>query len=735
MKIVHALIQSPHSVEILFAGPPKKLKPSQIRIDGLEVRGMRMREAVCRVKTSEIDIQQTYTLEIEGFSPVRLRPDRIFNAFRSDKLMGCSSENGDLVFRLFAPRAGRAQLVLFDRCDRPAIRVHDMTRDESGVWECRIPYPDAKYYAYRLDGRAPHVRSGFSEIDIPDPYSAAVVTENHHHHAAKTLIQPPDAFDWQDDSWICPKPEELVIYELHVRDMTIHESSGLPPGKRGRYLGLSESGHRGGLDYIKNLGVNAVELLPVHEFANIEVPYKDPNCPIWNTWNPYARNHWGYMTSFYFAPESYYATGQTLDSNTVSGADGSAVPELKQLVRTFHQAGMAVILDVVYNHVSQYDFNPLKSIDREYYFRLDEHGGYCAESGCGNDLNTARPMVRKLIVDSIVYWMRAFHIDGFRFDLAGLIDDATLDAVSEAARSINPNVILIGEPWGGPYHGQYRFSERGWSSWNDWYRNGIKGFDPVTQKGLLFAEGDARQAVESLRHFLKGTLTSGGGPFLKPGHSVNYLACHDGYTLGDFIRIACGRCDPEEPVRDGSGHYRLTPDEMRMHKLAALILLTGQGAVMLHAGQEFGRSKVIADTEADDPRVGRLDHDSYNKDNPTNWIQYDHADLNQELVRWYRNLIAIRKTRPHFTDTKNTRIDFFEGNQERALGMRLCLAGRPDVVVLYNLHPNQRARFKVEGRWACIVPESANGAPELNGDEADLPAQNGAILEAADVSE
>ena len=729
MKIISAKIQSDHIIEIQFSDMPVPLSLNEIRVQGLDIKALKLSGNKGLLKTSSIDIHQDYMLVIDGHSPVPVRPDGIFDAYHSSKPLGCIQENDNFVFRLFAPRARTVQLVVFERYDRPAESTHEMSCDGQGTWECRVPRSDRLgYYCYRLDGRAPTLSVGFSEIDIPDPYSKAVVTTNDYRHRAKTVMLSDDEFDWQEDSWICPKSEELIIYEMHVRDMTAHATSGISKGKRGTYLGLTESGCRGGLDYIRSLGVNAVELQPIHEFANLEVPYKDPFSSMYNTWNPYARNHWGYMTSFYFAPESYYATGQNMDAGMVCGAEGNAVRELKFLVKTFHQAGIAVILDVVYNHVSHYDLNPLKSIDRDYYFKLDDHGHYCSDSGCGNDLNTTRPMVRKLIVDSILYWMQTYHIDGFRFDLAGMIDDETLDAVSEAARKVNPDVILIAEPWGGSHHGQRRFSIRDWSSWNDWYRNGIKGADPVHQKGLLFGQSDAQKAMQQLKHVLQGCHQNQGGQFLKAGHSVNYLESHDGYTLGDFIRIAMGLNDPNRPITREQDHHILSTDQLQIHKLAALILLTGQGAVMLHEGQEFGRSKVIAQTDAPDPDVGRLDHNSYNKDNETNWINYDHADLNAELVKWYTALIKIRREYPHFTVVDETEVQFIQGSHPWSLGMRLSNASYSDMMVLYNVGPAHSAAFQIDGKWKIILQYTTLNDPVVN--TIDVPARCGIILKA-----
>ncbi len=210
---------------------------------------------------------------------------------------------------------------------------------------------------------------------------------------------------------------------MHVRDMTTHPTSTAK--QKGSYLGLVEPNQNGGIEHIKSMGVNAVQLLPTQEFANVEVPYKDETTPVYNDWNPYSRNHWGYMTTFFFAPESYYASDGTDTPNAWNGTDGRAVNEFKDMIKSFHNEDIAVIMDVVYNHVSNYDWHPLKYIDRESYFRLDENGNYISHSGCGNDTQSENPKMRQLILESLKYWMTAYHIDGFRFDIGNLIDAKT----------------------------------------------------------------------------------------------------------------------------------------------------------------------------------------------------------------------------------------------------------------------------------------------------------------------
>ncbi len=228
--------------------------------------------------------------------------------------------------------------------------------------------------------------------------------------------------------------------------------------------------------------------------------------------------------------------------------------------------------------------------------------------------------MRRLIIDSILYWMNEYHIDGFRFDIAILIDWQTIEEIAAQAQRINPNVILIAEPWGNS-HDPAGFSLRGFSSWNDQIRNGVKGENPHDGKGWLFENWFGNNDYNRIRSYIQGTLVKDRhGLFQMKEHSVNYLESHDGYTLGDFIRLALGDVEKEQIIDDTIKNITLTPLQLKINKLAALFLFVSQGIVMIHSGQEFARSKVISpNTKVKDPNIGKLDHNSYEKDNETNY--------------------------------------------------------------------------------------------------------------------
>lgn len=688
-------------------------------------------------------------LALGNFTHLPAQPPRAadLDAFYSDKPLGYALGEQMTTFRLFAPRASAVSIVFFKNLADKGREVA-MQRGDDGVWE-HIENANKKeligsYYAYRVDGPRGFAGEAFDPNTlIADPYSRAVATKNHYRHEGRTLILDPafdEQYDWQGDTFIAPANHNtLVIYEAHIRDLTAHKSSGVK--EKGSYKGLTEKGKTGGLRYLKDLGVNAVEFLPVQEFANIEIPYNDSAAfkehGVFNDFNPRARNHWGYMTSYYFAPESYYASGASLAPDKWSGADGRAVKELKDLVRALHREKIAVILDVVYNHVSHFDANPLKYIDKYYYFHTDSAGAYINTSYCGNDFKTDRKMARRLILDNIRYWMTQYHIDGFRFDLATMLDKETCVEITRVARSINPNVILIAEPWGGNKYGPDAFSDIGWAAWNDQFRNGVKGQNPKDGLGFIFGKHQGKNNQQSERAFITGTLREDGGLFRQKEHSVNYLESHDDETMGDFIRIALGESSMETVVKDINKHARLSARQLALNKLAAMFLFVAQGPVMIHSGQEFARSKVIAKAP-NEPRPQMIDRNSYNKDDATNYINYYHALANKELLQYYKGLIALRRVFPNaFGSATKEDISFFDLELDHAIAFTIrhhsAVKGAPkSFVVVLNGNPDKSLTLSLlEGEWSVIANAarvSPVGALGSVSGELTVPGSQGVIL-------
>jgi pullulanase len=634
---------------------------------------------------------------------------------RSDKKLGSFVENGNTYFRLFAPDSVSVSLITFSSLEDSVGTEHIMASGEDGVWETKLEGEKyGLYYGFKLKQKK-HKNIGPLCID---PYSRAIATFNTYMNPGRSIVIKEGNYNWEGDEWVQRDWRDLIIYEMHVRDMTAHHSSG--SDFPGTYQGLIQKGKRGGIDYIKSLGVNTVELLPAQEFSNIELPYRDSAYTPFNTWNPYERNHWGYMTSSYFAPESYFSENtKELEWNKWYGASGKQVNDFKDMVKAFHKEGIAVIMDVVYNHISQYELGNLKEIDKKYYFRLDDKGNFKSESGTGNDLKTEAPMLRRMIIESILYWIKEYHVDGFRFDLGKMIDWETVEEIIREAKRLNPYVIIVCEPWGGGYDPE-GFSLRGWGSWNDQIRNGIKGENPVNGLGWIFGNWYGDNNPDRIKSYVNGTLLRDRkGLFQKKEHSVNYLESHDGYTFGDFIRIGSKDVRPDDIIKDIDSNALLSPAQLKLNKLGALFLLTSQGITMMHSGQEFARSKVIAKSIATDKNEGKLDHNSYEKDNETNYINYHHAEFNKELVDYYKGLILLRKEFPAFRRAAYENVSFLKiYDNDFALGYRLNY-NNDEFIVLLNAAQKGVEEIKLpEGDWDILVNPLKAGIEKL-GDASD----------------
>ena len=629
-------------------------------------------------------------------------------------------------FSLLAPDAINVSLVIFENAeDSLGIEypmkkvgdnfVHELPRIKNGT-----------LYGFKVKNGDSASQQFTSETIITDPFSNALATQNHYSPINKSIIYKAP-FDWGNSgqfTWVNVPDYDLIIYEAHLKDMTIHTSS--EADQPGTYLGFVEPNQKGGIAHLKKMGYNAVEFLPIFEFGNVEIPYLDSSQTVTNTWNPYATNHWGYMPSSYFAPEGNFATNYNSDMGGWNGIDGRQVNEFKTVVKTLHEEGIAVILDVVYNHVSQYDFHPLKHLNKADYFRQNDEGNYSSVSGCGNDLKTENDYIRNMIIESIKFWITEYHIDGFRFDLGKLIDWETIELIKVEAEKINPHVFITCEPWGGGYDPN-GFSDRGWSSWNDQFRNAFKGWHPDGNGGFLFGKWHHDYDFHKIQRLFMGSPRSHGGQYIDVGHSVNYLESHDDFTLGDFIKIETNLFNSESQIDDVDSHAILSSKEISIHKLAAMVLLTSQGPVMIAQGQEWGRSKVIASSEFSDKNVGKLDHNSYEKDNETNWLNWKHRDANFELVEFYKSLIRVRKENKLLRISNPEDFQFIAANGSNvAIGFLISKEGE-SIAVLMNSHQSDTAEFYLDGdNWTPII--STQDGIKLRESLIKLPALSGIIL-------
>lgn len=469
--------------------------------------------------------------------PVPLVPGPFFFELKTNLELGALVRGAHTVFRLFAPRARAVTLYLNDKLGAPeAARQFALTRrvdpdGAAGVWEVTLDqHLDGWYYWYSVDGRR---EAGFDPlVRVVDPYALAVVDRD-----GPGIVIDRSRLGHGDRAFRTPPWQDLVIAEAHVRDLTAHA-----PVKATAEQRLGFTGLRAWVEspefHLRYLGVNAVELQPVHEFDNA-------------TREEY---HWGYMSTSFFAPESSFA---------LAPERASGIREFQDLVTAFHRRGMAVIVDVVFNHVGVPAH--LMYIDRLYYFEQDTAGALTNWSGCGNDLRARSAMARRLIIDSCLHYLEAYGVDGFRFDLAELLGVPVLREIEAALKRVKPDVVLIAEPWSFRGHIAGALRDTGWASWNDGFRDFLR--DYVRGNG----------GADRLEYFLRGSPWY----FAKwPAQTVNYTESHDDRTWIDMIT--------ENPEFNG---FAPTANDIRRTHLMAAVLFMSLGIPMVAAGQDFLRSK------------------------------------------------------------------------------------------------------------------------------------------------
>ncbi len=645
---------------------------------------------------------------------------------------GVTIHNNETHFCFYCQDAETVVCEIFDDYMQNNGRKEELNQCSSGYWFLTISENlTGKWYGFivkhpdKLAAKNPYKGKLFA-----DPYSKHVTVKNHYEQQAKTFIFQ-DEFDWEDDQHIFPAdPRDLVIYETHLKDLTAHPSSNSKgDGYYNKFINLDQ---KGGIAHLKKLGVNCVEFLPLQKFPPVEPPYgEETEIGFFNSWNPYSANYWGYMTSFFLAPESSFASDT---DNKISGYTTAAVTEFKQMVKELHRHGITVLMDVVYNHTSLFDRNPCTHLCSHTYLRYNEKGQLMNRSGTGNEFKSEDEIARKLIIDSLKHWVNQYHVDGFRFDLAALLDRDTWNIIRTELHKIDPRIVLIAEPWGGHYS-PAAFSEHDWASWNDRIRNSIKGSDPLHDRGFIFSEWQHETGRGRIENIFRGTLKDGeGGLFETSAHSVNYLESHDGYTLGDFIRIALRPELHDQKIDNIVQFNKLNELEMKHAKLAALSLFSAQGLTMIHAGQEYGRSKIIAPTDADDPDIGKMDHNSYQKDNETNWLNFDILSQNNELFEYYRGLIQIRLNSPALR--KSEPGDILFDHFDNPLIVCFCIKGNStgdlfDYYITLNAGWSDSIKIKLpSGLWELLVNHqiaSPQAIDILNG-SIDVPAKSGMML-------
>lgn len=593
-------------------------------------------------------------------------------------------------FKVWAPEAESVKLNLYKQGEGDnLIDQHIMKKSANGTYvfekqgDC-----NGIYYTYTV------VNHG-EEQEAVDPYTKAAGVNGQRSMVINLAKTNPQGFEM--DGYRNPEHiTDAIIYEGSVRDFTMDESSGV--FHNGKFLGLTEAnttnhfGEATALDYISGLGVTHVQILPAFDFETVDEK------------NQKAQYNWGYDPDNYNVPEGSYA---------VSPYDGAVrIQEMKQMVLALHSRGIGVIMDVVFNHTYRRDDSNLQKIVPGYYYRSDETG-YTNGSGCGNEVASDRPMVQKLIVDSLIYWAKEYHIDGFRFDLMGVLDIDTMNVIAERLKEIRPDIYLYGEGWnGGPSSlaeekRAFKASAKkmpGIGMFNDDIRDTIKG-SVFYDDHLGFVNGGTH-LENALRYGITGAVAHpqvdydayGSRPWAKePGQSINYVSCHDNYTLWDKLSVSCPEASEEK--------------KKAMNRLCAAIVFTSQGVPFIQAGEEFLRSKPL-------PEKKGFAENSYNMPDAVNSIKWDNIHEYPDMIAYYKGLMALRKAHPVFrmqSEAEMTQnLCFLSDTPENVVAYLLKGKGADDtpenILVIFNGNDEEILYNLPEGKWKILVDDKTAGA-------------------------
>jgi glycogen operon protein len=623
--------------------------------------------------------------------------------------LGANWDGGGVNFSLFSENATLVELCLFDSPEaKVEARRLALPEKTNQVWHgylhgagpglvygYRVHGPDCPAEGHRfnpkkilLDPYAKSIARGFvSDPSITDACADTAATS-----PLARVVDP--AFAWNGTQPPCTPWHDTVFYELHVKGFTKRHPD-VPPILQGTYAGLASEAP---IAHLQSLGVTAVELMPVHFHAD-EKSVVDRRMV----------NYWGYNTLGYFAPDPRFCS---------SGPE-NAVGEFKEMVRALHAAGIEVILDVVYNHTAEGDHNgpvlSMRGIDNASYYRLDaDRSHYIDFTGCGNSLNVAHPRVLQLIMDSLRYWVQEMHVDGFRFDLASALARELweVDRLGSFFDIIHQdpvlsNVKLIAEPWDlGPNGYQVGNFPVLWTEWNGRYRDCIRRFWKGT--GTSVGELATRLAGSSDLYLPNGR---------RPSASLNFITCHDGFTLTDLVSHDHKHNEANgENNRDGtdsndswncgaegpSGNPEVNALRARQRRNFMATLLLSQGVPMLLAGDEFGRTQ-------------RGNNNAYCQDNEVSWVDWNLDEEQKNLLEFVRSVIDLRRAQPVFR-----RRHFFQGRAIRGTDIKDIYWLRPDGMEM------------TEADWqcahACSLGMGLLGDQISEADERGQPIRGGSFL-------
>ena len=616
--------------------------------------------------------------------------------YNYDGELGVIYSKNSSEFKLWAPLAEQVELVLYGK-DYNALEsnktIIKMNKENRGVWRAKIDEDlSGEYYNYL-------VRNNGKTYESVDPYAKAVSI-----NGEKSMVIDMESTNpkgWSNDKKpILNDVTDSIIYEAHIRDLTKDEASGVITELRGKYIGavLENSKIKGtsittGLDHLKELGITHIHLLPVFDYESIDERYDSPD-----------NYNWGYDPQNYNVPEGSYST------NPYEGA--VRISEFKEMVYRFHQAGIRVVMDMVYNHTYNLE-SPLNLTVPGYYYRKDQYGRYSNGSGCGNETASERYMFRKYMIDSVLYWAKEYHIDGFRFDLMGLHDLETMRIIRNELNKVDKSIIMYGEGWtcydtplnineSAVKNNICKFDDLQIAAFSDDARDSIKG-SVFLKESLGFVNGGDNYE-ESIKYTICASTKHDEIDLSKvvysksfwanePYQTITYDSAHDNNTLFDKLRMSCKDENEEELLK--------------MNKLAAAIVLTSQGISFLHEGEEFARVK--------ENLQGEIIENSYNSSDYTNELKWLRKQRYIDLFNYYKGLIKLRKEYKAFRMNSNKEIQnnisfMAKGNEfkdNHIVGYIINIEDYNDsyskIAVIFNANKYNVEVDLDEGKWNVLV--------------------------------
>lgn len=612
------------------------------------------------------------------------------NYYQGDDL-GAVWTKGATQFRVWAPTAEQVILNLYRSGNEDdLLREIALSKDVSGTWKVLVDTDlNGVYYTYT-------VTVGGETKETDDPYARAVGVNGERGMVIDLSSTNPEGF-LEEHKPTFVNLTDAIIYELHIRDFSINENSGMI--HKGQYLAFTELstknnfGDDTGITYLKNLGITHVHLLPSFDFSTVdETKLSEPQF------------NWGYDPKNFNVPEGSYSTDPYHGEVRIK--------EFKQMVQALHQNGIRVIMDMVYNHTAQGGESNFNRIVPGYYYRLGPDGSFSNASGCGSETASERAMMRKFILDSVLYWEKEYHIDGFRFDLMGIHDIKTMNEVRCVLNEIDPTILVYGEGWTGGLSPlpdweralkvNIKNMDSGIAAFNDNLRDGVKGsVFSGTERGFIGGRGGMEDTIkfgvaaatqhEGIDYWM--VLYSNSPWAAEPTQCINYVSVHDNLTLWDKLNIA----NPEESREN----------LIRMNKLAAAIILTCQGIPLFQAGSEFLRSKPI------DEERRIFEGNSYNSPDSINSLKWNQRTENKEVVEYYRGLIEFRKAHCSLRMTKaediRAYLNFYVWLEPNIVVFELKHPLDDNMIIIYNANNAYKTIHIPEGEWKVCVKGKLSG--------------------------